>query len=168
MAGLSLFGNDRHRYARRGRCRRSGRYRRRSDRDGRRSISVPSLRASMNRVLAATVPEAAVLLVAGDEPEADGDLRRIEELAGHGDHTVHEVRLDDVLADFPLAGLVGGHGAVRKDKNRPCRWGEMVDQVLDPGIVGISRRRDAVLPAFVVPERLATPVAVVEGGFART
>ena len=38
----------------------------------------------------------------------------------------------------------------------------MVNEVLDPGVVGIPGWRDAVLPAFVFSERFAAPVAVVE------
>ena len=40
-----------------------------------------------------------------NEPEADGDLCRIE-LTGHGDHTINPTGLGDVLADLPFAGLV--------------------------------------------------------------
>jgi len=35
------------------------------------------------------------------EPEADGDMRAIEELAGEGDHAVHEiVAIDDSTATY--------------------------------------------------------------------
>jgi hypothetical protein len=40
---------------------------------------------------------------------------------------------------------------------------EVVDEVLHPGEVGVARRRHAVLPAHVVVQQLAAPVAVVEG-----
>lgn len=50
-----------------------------------------------------------------EEPEADGDLRAVEELAGEGDHAVHEVGLDEGAADVAFAGLVGGHAAVGED-----------------------------------------------------
>lgn len=46
-----------------------------------------------------------------DEPEADGDLRAVEELAGEGDHAVHEVSLNEFLLDVALASQalrVGG------------------------------------------------------------
>ena len=35
------------------------------------------------------------VLVFREEPEADGDLRAVEELAGEGDHAVHKVGLDE-------------------------------------------------------------------------
>ena len=47
----------------------------------------------------------AVRFVAREEPEADGDLRRVEELARQRDHAVDEVGLDDRLADLALARL---------------------------------------------------------------
>jgi len=62
--------------------------------------------------LAPAIAEAAVLLGAGEEPETDRDLRRVEELAGERDHAVDEVGLDHGLADLALAGLVGRHRAV--------------------------------------------------------
>jgi len=37
------------------------------------------------------------------EPEADGDLRAVEELPGERDHAVHEVDLDEFLPDVALA-----------------------------------------------------------------
>ena len=40
---------------------------------------------------------------------------------------------------------------------------EVVDDVLHPGEVGVARRRHAVLPALVVAQALAAPVADVEG-----
>ncbi len=41
-----------------------------------------------------------------------------------------------------------------------ARW---LDEVLDPGEVGVARGRRAVDPALVVAQQLAAPVAVVEG-----
>ena len=69
------------------------------------------------------------------KPEADGNLRAVEELAGKGDHAVHEVGLDEGAAEVALAsqalrvsgpfttcalciavtGLVGGHAAIGED-----------------------------------------------------
>jgi len=37
-----------------------------------------------------------------NEPEAGGNLRPVEELAGEGDHAVHEVGLDESAADVAL------------------------------------------------------------------
>ena len=128
-----------------------------------RSISVPSLRASMKSVSPRRSRKRAVVLVAREEPEADGDLRGVEELAGQGDHAVHEVGLDDGLADLAFAGLVGGHAAVGEDEAGEAGGREVVDEVLHPGEVGVARGRDAVLPAHVVLQQLAAPVGVVEG-----
>ncbi len=96
-----------------------------------------------------------------EEPEADGNLRAVEELAGEGDHAVHEVGFDEFLPDLAFAGLVGGHAAIGEDEARHALRREVVDEVLHPGEVGIALGRDAVLPAHVVV--LAEPVGVVEG-----
>ena len=127
-------------------------------------MSVPSLRASMNSVSLAAVAEAAFGVggfVFRQEPEADGNLRAVEELAGEGDHAVHEVGLDDGAADVAFAGLVGGHAAIGEDEAGHAVGREVVDEVLHPGEVGVALGRDAVLPAHVVV--LAEPVGVVEG-----
>ena len=54
--------------------------------------------------LASPVPAGAgrcpAFLVAGDEPQARRDLRRIEKLSRQRHHAIHQVGLDDVLADF--------------------------------------------------------------------
>jgi hypothetical protein len=64
-------------------------------------------RAEVSRVheqgLTAAVAETAVSLVARQKPQADRDLRRIEQLAGERDHAIHEVGLDDRLADLAFA-----------------------------------------------------------------
>ena len=47
------------------------------------------------------------MLVFGEEPEADGNLRGVEELARERDHAIDQVSLDDGFADLAFAGLVG-------------------------------------------------------------
>ena len=89
--------------------------------------------------LAAAVAELAVLLVAREEPEAGGDLRRVEELARQRDHAVHEIGLDDVLADLALAGLVRRHRAVGEHEAGDARGREVMNDVLHPGEVGVAR-----------------------------
>ncbi len=37
------------------------------------------------------------------KPKADGNLRAVEELAGEGDHAVHEVGLNEGAADVALS-----------------------------------------------------------------
>ena len=94
----------------------------------------------------ATVPRAGLpsrVFVFREEPEADGNLRAVEELAGEGDHAVHEVGLDDGLADVAFAGLVGGHAAVGEDEAGHAVGREVVDEVLHPGEVGVALGRDA-------------------------
>ena len=113
--------------------------------------------------LAAAVTEPAVVAVAGDEPEARRDLRRVKELPGQRHHAVDQILLDEPLADLPLARLVRGHRAVREHKAGDAARGEVVHEVLHPREVGVARRRHAVLPALVVGEALAAPVGDVEG-----
>ena len=73
--------------------------------------------------LPAPVAEAAVLFVLGKEPEADGNLRRVEKLARQRDHAIHEVGFDDGLADLAFAGLVRRHAAVGQHEARQARSG---------------------------------------------
>ena len=53
--------------------------------------------------LTATVPERTAVTIAGEEPEAGGDLRRVEQLPRQRHHAVDQIGLDQVLADFSLA-----------------------------------------------------------------
>src|SRR5262249_27385225 len=64
--------------------------------------------------LSGPVAEALALLVARQEPEAGGDLGRVEELAPQRHHAVDGNGLDEVLADLARAGLVGRHRAARQ------------------------------------------------------
>ena len=50
----------------------------------------------------AAVAVFAVVFVFREEPEADGNLRAVEKLAGEGDHAVHKVGLDEFLPDLAL------------------------------------------------------------------
>jgi hypothetical protein len=126
-----------------------------------RSISVPIFRASMNST-GRGGRGTAVLLVAGQEPQAHGDLRRVEELPGQRDHAVHQVGLDDRLADLALARLVRRHRAVGQHEPGQARRAPSLEEVLHPGEVGVARGRHAECPALVVLEQLAAPVRVVE------
>jgi hypothetical protein len=53
--------------------------------------------------------------IPGNKPEADGNLRAVEELAGEGDHAVHEVGLDEGAPDVAFAGLVRRHATIGED-----------------------------------------------------
>jgi len=72
------------------------------------------------------------------DPVSNGNLRGVEELAGQRDHAVHEVGLDQASADLTLAGLVRRHGAVGEHEADHACGREVVDDVLDPGEVGVA------------------------------
>ena len=108
----------------------------------------------------AAVASFAVVFVFRQEPQADRNLRAVEELAGQGDHAVHEVGFDEGFANLTFAGLVGGHAAIGEDEAGHAVRREVVDEVLHPGEVGVALGRDAELPAHVVV--FAEPVGVVE------
>ena len=118
-----------------------------------RSTIVPSFRASMNERLATPVApnvRRPFLLLRVEEPQADRDLRRVEELPRQRHHAVHQIGLDDGLADLALARLVGRHRAVREHEAGEPGGRQVVDEVLHPGVVGVARGRRAVDPALVV------------------
>ena len=52
------------------------------------------------------------MFVFREEPEADGNLRAVEELVGERDHAVHEVGLDEGAADVAFAGLFRQYAAI--------------------------------------------------------
>src|SRR4030095_16977484 len=89
---------------------------------------LPELASINEQNFAAAVAEAMIFLIAGEKPQAGRNLRRIEELAGEGDHAVDEIGFDDVLADFAFAGLVRGHRAVGEYEAGDAGGGEAIAQ----------------------------------------
>ena len=86
----------------------------------------PIFRASMKSISSSTVAMLAVATASGEEPEAGGYLGGVEQLPRQCDHAVHEVGLDEVLSDLPLAGLVRGHRAVGEHEPSNAAGGEVV------------------------------------------
>ena len=66
---------------------------------------------------AAPVFEAVVPLVAGNEPEANRNLRGVKKLSRQRHHAIHQVGLNEGLADFAFAGLIRGHRAVGENES---------------------------------------------------
>ena len=106
----------------------------------------------------------AVLAVAGQEPQADRDLGRVEQLARQGDHAVDQVGLDEVLADLALARLVATTSSRWPARSRRCpsgaRWWTMcctqAKLALPFGGAPYFQRLSSL-------QALAAPVADVEG-----
>ena len=113
------------------------------------------------------VPELAVLLVPGHEPEAHRDLRRVKELPRQRNHAVHQVSLNDVLADFSLAGGIRGHGAVGHDETGNTRGRQVMDEMLNPSVVGVVHQRYAVFQRASSRRRSPPQSLILKGGLAR-
>ena len=102
----------------------------------------PELAGVDEQHLAAPVaPAGAGVLVPGQEPQAGGDLGRIEQLPRQGDHAIDRVALDHRRADIAFARLGRGHGAVGQNHARRAVGAEMMEDMLQPGIVGVARGR---------------------------
>ena len=71
------------------------------------------------------------------EPDAGGNCRIGEELAGQGDHALDEIRLDQGAADVTLAAGIRTHRAIGEQQRHRAIRREVVEHVLDPGEVGI-------------------------------
>ena len=56
------------------------------------------------------------------EPQGNGNLRRIEQLGGHGDDTVYQIRFDDVFPDVSLSAGLGGERAVGQHHAHAAVW----------------------------------------------
>ena len=68
----------------------------------------------------------------------------------------------DVFADVAFARLVRRQRPVGHDEPGRAAGGQVVEKVLNPGVVGIAQRRDAVLPALVVTQQVSRPIRNVE------
>ena len=122
-------------------------------------------------------------LLPGEEPETHGDRGRVEELPGQRDHAVHQVGLNDGLADVTLAGSVRGHGAIGQHKAGGAVRGQVIEEVLNPCIIGVAAVHGddravlllaltafggrAILPADVVGHLRMAPVLHVERGIGK-
>ena len=89
-------------------------------------------------------------------------------MRGQGDDAVDKVGLDDLSADLTLAAGVARQTAVGHDEagDAPApavRVGEVMDEVLYPGVIGVADGRVAIGPPLVAAEQLSRPVADVEG-----
>ncbi len=117
--------------------------------------------------IAPAVLEVLAGLVAVEEPEADGDAGGVEELGGQRDDAVHQIGFNDALAYFTFAAGIAGKRSVGHDEagdaaTAPIGRGQVMDEVLNPRVVGVAGRRRAVAPADIVLQKLAGPVADVE------
>src|SRR5690625_1910510 len=104
----------------------------------------------------------AVGFVTGQKPQTSGDLGGVEQLAGQGDHAVHRVGLDHGFADLAFAALVGAHGAVGQYHPGSAEGREVPVDVLQPGVVGVTYRWHAELPARVFAQAVTAPVGDIK------
>lgn len=104
-----------------------------------------------------------LLLVPGEEPERNGDLGRVEKLCRHGDDAGDQVVLDDSASDVAFAARLAGEGAIGQHHADFAVGGEVVDHVLEPCEVGVSRRRHTVFPPLVFRQSVGSPVGEIEG-----
>ncbi len=109
------------------------------------------------------VQREAVLLVAGQEPDAGGNLGIGEQLAGQRDHAFHVVVFDQPLADFAFVVGVGTHGAVGQQQRHAAGGRQVPEHVLQPGEVGVALWRRAGDPAWVAGQLFVPPFLHVEG-----
>ena len=93
---------------------------------------------------------ALLLLVLGKEPQGYRNLRCIEKLGWHRNDAFHQIRIHDVLTDFTFTAALGGKRTVCQHHADFAVGCQMVDHVLQPCKVGVARRRQTVLPAYII------------------
>jgi len=98
-----------------------------------------------------------------EEPQAGGDLRIKEELAGQCDHALDHIGLDHGATDVALRVLAGTHRTIGEHDAGATTGLEVVEHVLQPGVVGVAGGRRAIHPARIAFEAAVPPVADVEG-----
>ena len=96
------------------------------------------------------------------KPNTGGDLGVGKELAGQGNHTFHQVGIDDAFADFAFVVGLATHGAVGKQQCHFAVGRGGVNHVLQPSEVGVAFRRRAVCPTWIIGKGFAPPIADVE------
>ena len=101
-------------------------------------------------------------LLTTQEPKADRDARAIEQLAGQCHDALHEVGLQNVLADVALASRLTAQRTIGKHHTDASRWREVTNHVLQPSEVGIALWRNTIAPAHILLQAVGSPVAHVE------
>ncbi|MNF95295.1 hypothetical protein D3C84_780400 [compost metagenome] len=101
-------------------------------------------------------------LLFSEEPQTGRDLGVEKQLAGQRDHHVYYIGFDHGTTNIAFAVLAGVHRTVGQDDAGAAVGPEVIEHVLQPGIVGITRRWAAVNPARVTFEAAVPPVADVE------
>ena len=116
------------------------------------------LAAVDKQCLAFARTELATRFVAGEEPETGGDSRTVEKLWGQRDDAVHKIGLDNVFAYVAFAALIRGERPVSENESGDTGGGKMMNDMLDPGEVGIADRGYTVLPAHILTQPVSTPI----------
>jgi len=110
-----------------------------------------------------SIAEFAIGFTAAQEPQAGRYLRIQKQLGGKVDDAIHQACFDQCLSDISLAGCPGGQGTLCQDKPGLATGAQVIEEVLYPGIVGISCGRCAVFPSSVLADKITAPVALIEG-----
>ena len=106
---------------------------------------------------------ALALFLLAQKPQAGRNLRVEKQLPRQRHHHLHHIGIYYGSADHALVVLAGTHAAVgQHDASTPGGL-QVVQHVLQPGIVGIALGRGAIGPARVFLQAAVPPVAHVEG-----
>mmetsp|Transcript_23660 Transcript_23660/g.42107 ORF Transcript_23660/g.42107 Transcript_23660/m.42107 type:complete len:367 (+) Transcript_23660:113-1213(+) len=112
--------------------------------------------------LSAPIPQPVGRFVSAQNPQADRNLRRIEQLSRQGDHAIDAVLFDQLLSDLALAAGLRRHRAIGQHHPRMAARGEVVDDVLNPREVGVTLGRCSVLPTQILSQTVPAPIRYVE------
>lgn len=104
-----------------------------------------------------------VVACAVHKPQRRRNLGIQKQFGGQVDDAVDQVALgDQAFADVAFAGGFRGQRTFGQYHTGDAAGRQVVDEMLQPGEIGVARRRRAVLPACVAAQLLAAPVADVE------
>ena len=110
---------------------------------------------------AAMIRAAALVLM--EDPERDADVRRDEEVAWQDDDGFDLVIFDETATDVRSIAVI--EGAIgKKESSDTIERFQMIEDVKDPRIVRIARRRRPIVrPARIMRERRLPPIFEIEG-----
>ena len=109
----------------------------------------------------------AIAAVFSQDPQTSRNLCGVKKLPRQRHHAIHDScsigGFEHGLADIAFAGLVGAHRAIGQHHARHATGSQVVVDVLQPCVVGVTHGWHAELPAHVVAQAVAAPVGDIEG-----
>src|SRR5690606_30297177 len=123
---------------------------------------MPQIAGIDEQNFSATVSEFSIATITAHKPKGSRDLRIQKQFGRKVYNTVDQVSLNQCFSDIALTATFGSQCAFCQYKARLSAGRQVIQEMLDPGIIGISGGWCAVLPTTISTEQVATPITHIK------